>query len=349
MSTTHAQSTVAQPVSASAESCAAPLVSVIIPNYNYARFLTERIDSVLSQTFQNFELIILDDCSTDNSREVIERYRSNPKVSHIIYNQSNTGSPFAQWEKGLSVARGKYIWVAEADDSALPEFLAYAVAALEADNRVALVKTMSELVDADGNTFARPYFENYSPDGQTRIYDGDSYLEHRMIQRNKFYNASMVLFRHDAWASLSSKPYLKMRYTGDWLFWGMLMAGQRVAEVAKRLSRFRFHGHSVTDEGRVCQRAAFESKATVALLSLKLKAPDKHNQLYLRYQSDLLFRRKGYRKMARDLFGDDESIKRQFSIPTVTYPAYWLYKHLLWNYHKKLQATRCPLQPLSIL
>ena len=116
MSTTHAQSTVAQPVSASAESCAAPLVSVIIPNYNYARFLTERIDSVLSQTFQNFELIILDDCSTDNSREVIERYRSNPKVSHIIYNQSNTGSPFAQWEKGLSVARGKYIWVAEADD-----------------------------------------------------------------------------------------------------------------------------------------------------------------------------------------------------------------------------------------
>ena len=129
----------------------------------------------------------------------------------------------------------------------------------------------------------------------------------------------------------------------------MLMAGQRVAEVAKRLSRFRFHGHSVTDEGRVCQRAAFESKATVALLSLKLKAPDKHNQLYLRYQSDLLFRRKGYRKMARDLFGDDESIKRQFSIPTVTYPAYWFYKHLLWNYHKKLQATRCPLQPLSIL
>ena len=58
-----------------------PTVSVIIPNYNHAPYLKERIDSVLNQTYQDFEVIILDDCSPDNSVEVIEQYRSNPHVS----------------------------------------------------------------------------------------------------------------------------------------------------------------------------------------------------------------------------------------------------------------------------
>ena len=57
-----------------------PLISVIIPNYNHAPYLNKRIDSILNQSVQNFELIILDDCSTDNSREVIESYRSHPLV-----------------------------------------------------------------------------------------------------------------------------------------------------------------------------------------------------------------------------------------------------------------------------
>ena len=57
-----------------------PFISIIIPNYNHAPYLTERIESVLNQTYQNFEVIILDDCSTDNSREIIEKYANNPKV-----------------------------------------------------------------------------------------------------------------------------------------------------------------------------------------------------------------------------------------------------------------------------
>ena len=76
-----------------------PLVSIIVPNYNHARFLTERFESILSQTYHNFELIILDDCSTDNSCEVIERYRENPHVSQIVYNEKNCGNTFEQWMK----------------------------------------------------------------------------------------------------------------------------------------------------------------------------------------------------------------------------------------------------------
>lgn len=100
-----------------------PLVSIIIPNYNHARFLDERMQSVLGQTYQNFEVIILDDRSTDNSREVIEKYRSNPKVRKILFNDTNSGSPFRQWKKGMELASGEIVWIAESDDHCEDTFL----------------------------------------------------------------------------------------------------------------------------------------------------------------------------------------------------------------------------------
>ena len=100
-----------------------PTVSVIIPNYNHAPFLKQRIESVLNQSFQDFEMILIDDCSTDGSREIIESYRNNPHVSHIVYNDSNSGSAFLQWNKGIELAKGDWIWVAESDDYAEPTFL----------------------------------------------------------------------------------------------------------------------------------------------------------------------------------------------------------------------------------
>ena len=78
-----------------------PLVSVILPNYNHSAYLRERIDSILTQEFQDFELIILDDRSTDDSVAVINGYKAHPRVSHIIVNEQNTGNTFIQWERGI--------------------------------------------------------------------------------------------------------------------------------------------------------------------------------------------------------------------------------------------------------
>lgn len=103
-----------------------PAFSIILPNYNHAAFLFERIESILQQSYQDFEIIILDDKSTDNSREIIERYRSHPKISRIIYSDSNGGSPFLQWKKGIELATADWIWIAETDDIADPSFLAEA-------------------------------------------------------------------------------------------------------------------------------------------------------------------------------------------------------------------------------
>src|ERR1700722_8508136 len=88
-----------------------PKVSVIIPSYNHARFLRQRIDTVLQQTFQDFEVILLDDCSPDNSPEIISSYVGDSRV-RIEFNAINSGSTFKQWNKGVRMARGDYVWIA---------------------------------------------------------------------------------------------------------------------------------------------------------------------------------------------------------------------------------------------
>src|SRR5580658_382186 len=99
-----------------------PTVSVIVPNYNHARFLHRRIDTILAQTFQDFELILLDDCSTDESSSILREYGSDARV-RLEFNEVNSGSPFKQWNKGVRLAQGKYIWMAESDDYAAPRLL----------------------------------------------------------------------------------------------------------------------------------------------------------------------------------------------------------------------------------
>ena len=94
-------------------------LSVVIPNYNYEKFLEERIYSVLNQSYKIYELIILDDKSSDNSVEkinhIVSKKKKYIKVS-TIYNEKNSGSAFKQWKKGFEHATGDYVWIAEADD-----------------------------------------------------------------------------------------------------------------------------------------------------------------------------------------------------------------------------------------
>ena len=127
-------------------------VSVIIPNYNYENFIIERIDSILNQTYPIYELIILDDKSTDNSVKVI-----NDKIKTIkdvkvrfIENEKNTGSPFSQWQKGISLVEGDYFWIAEADDSAHPKFLETTMAAFD-NEKVILSYTDSARIDENND------------------------------------------------------------------------------------------------------------------------------------------------------------------------------------------------------
>jgi len=125
-----------------------PRVTVVTPNYNHARYLPERIDSILAQTFQDFELLIIDDASTDNSREVIESYTRHQNV-RAAFNAENNGNTFKQWNLGFSQAKGEYIWFAESDDYADPALLETLVDRLDRHPNVGLAVCRSWMVDQD--------------------------------------------------------------------------------------------------------------------------------------------------------------------------------------------------------
>ena len=221
-----------------------PLVSVIVPNYNYARFLEERIESILAQSFQDFELILLDDCSTDESRSILERYASHPKVSHYVPNEHNSGSPFAQWERGLELARGRYVWIAESDDSCTPELLEQLVGILEAEPEAVMAHVGSVQIDEEGKQLERD-FDGWEPDGSLHRDSPKQYLYKAMRHRDTLYNASKVLFRRMA-AEGIDKTYARMRYCGDGIFWLELSRWGEVLELRRKLNRFRQHTQRVT-------------------------------------------------------------------------------------------------------
>ncbi|MCH5327827.1 MAG: glycosyltransferase [Coprobacter sp.] len=220
-------------------------VSVIIPNYCHSRFLRERIDSVLAQTYEDFEIIILDDCSTDNSREIIESYRPQKKISHIEYNDKNSGSTFIQWKKGFELARGEYIWIAESDDFADRRFLELCLGALEQDTRCTVAYADSLYVDAQSRIISRVRKK------KRKLYaceQGRRFVKKRMLRTNSIYNASMALFRRDALPA--SDDFTRYRYAGDWLFWAQVALSGKVVHVCRDLNYFRQHEIKVSNQAR---------------------------------------------------------------------------------------------------
>lgn len=224
------------------------MVSVIVPNYCHAPYLRERINSILNQTYQDFELILLDDCSTDNSREVLESYRNREHVSHIVINEQNTGNTFLQWEKGLLLAKGEYVWIAESDDVAEPQFLETLVKALEDHPEAVVAYAHSQMIDSDSHDLDFTWHPKGS-NGETVVYDGDWFLRHRMLVHNNIYNASMVVFRKKVFEHIP-KSYQQYRYCGDWLFWNYVCTFGQVIEVCQVLNRYRQHKRKVTADSQ---------------------------------------------------------------------------------------------------
>lgn len=220
-----------------------PTVSVIVPNFNHAEYLRERLDSILSQTYKNFEIIILDDCSTDNSREIIESYRTNPKISKIIYNEKNSGKPFLQWEKGINLASGDIIWIAENDDSCSSDLLEKLIEPLCEDPDCVISYCRSILIDGFGNKIG--YHTLQEEDHSDFKMNGKNFVSKRMLYGNCILNASAVLFRKIAFFGIS-REYRDYYGLGDIIFWSEIAARGNVCYCAKEMNYFRQHPLSQT-------------------------------------------------------------------------------------------------------
>lgn len=225
------------------------IVSVIVPNYNHKKYLQQRISSIIEQTFTDYEIILLDDCSTDDSQEILLSYQDTPHISHVILNTKNSGSPFIQWEKGIKLSKGKYIWIAESDDYASPLFLESAVNALESHPRACLCYTGSHIVDTEGNPSSIEGLDLWEEDGLAHIFKSHEYIQSHLVHRNSIYNASMVVFKKENCLSAITPEYKKMRYAGDWLFWIEQCRKGDIIEIRQKLNYFRKHDSNTTLKG----------------------------------------------------------------------------------------------------
>lgn len=214
-------------------------VSIILPNYNHASFLRQRIESILNQRFQDFELIILDDCSTDNSKAIIEEYKSHPRISQIIYNENNSGSTFSQWEKGITIAKGDYIWIAESDDYCEPTLLDELVTPLLNDITIHLSFCQSVLISSETNEILDLTKTQYL----SEVLDGKTFIKNHLFATNEILNASMVVFRKNVVTSFP-ESFSKMKYCGDWYMWVNLCLKGKIFISGKYLNYYRRHNNS---------------------------------------------------------------------------------------------------------
>lgn len=221
-----------------------PLVSVIVPNYCHAPYLKERIECILNQTFQNFELILLDDCSTDNSPEILLSYKNHPKVSHVVINEKNSGNTFLQWEKGVALAKGRYIWIAESDDYADETFLDAMMAVYYMHQDCVLVRCGSYQTNEKGRILFRDW-DYWNEDAELHYFSGKKYIRKNMLRFNYIYNASMVVFRKDIFLIID-KSYQKLRYMGDWQCWIEFLERGPICEYRRKLNYFRQHANKVS-------------------------------------------------------------------------------------------------------
>lgn len=226
-----------------------PTVSVIIPNYNHGVFLDQRICSVLNQTYRDYEVIILDDCSEDNSREIIERYRLNNKVTNIVFNKTNSGSTFKQWERGIQLAKGRFVWIAESDDYADERFLETLLKGFDIDPKVVCVTCNSIIVDEHGEKIATTDAFFHDIDElrwrQDFLNSGEDEIERYLTIRNTIPNVSAVVFSKAAFDGISDSTFKTLRLCGDWLFYIEVIKQGKIFYNSFALNYYREHGNTV--------------------------------------------------------------------------------------------------------
>lgn len=222
-----------------------PTVSIVVPNYNYARFLDERFRTILSQSYADCEIIFLDDASADDS-VALARERYADRIDRIEVNAANSGNPFIQWNRGVRLARGEFVWIAEADDFCEPQFLERMLAAIQQSPKIGLAYCTTVPVDEDGHVIDAGFHQRYLSDLDSERWHGDHVADGRsevrryLGRKNTVTNVSGVLFRREAYVAAGFAPE-HLRMCGDWLTYCRLLHDWDVAFVSEALNYHRQH------------------------------------------------------------------------------------------------------------
>jgi glycosyltransferase involved in cell wall biosynthesis/SAM-dependent methyltransferase len=231
-----------------------PKVSVVVPNFNYARYLGDRLDSIVGQTLTPYEIIVLDDASTDDSLMVIEEFRSRcPIPLTILANAENSGSVFEQWRKGVGLARGDLVWIAEADDLCDPTMLEKLVPAFNSAD-VVLSYCQSKQIDENGLVLSENYLDYVADIDSERwkrsfVAVGRDEVSISLHIKNTIPNVSAVVFRRQKLLDVlvdCREEIESYRFAGDWLTYLRLLESGTLSFLSDSLNSHRRHSNSVT-------------------------------------------------------------------------------------------------------
>ncbi len=211
-----------------------PTVSVLIPTYDNAHFLDETIQSVLNQSFSDFEIIIVDNQSKDNTDEVVQKYLVDSRVKYFK-NAGNIGM-VGNWNKCLEYAQGTYLKYLCSDDRFHPDLLKKFVAVMEQNPQVALVTSYREYFGL--KTF-KPELPPFSG-----LHSGKEVIYHSLADWNWIGEPTTVMFRRSGLQVGNFKT--NYQYFPDWDMWLRLLTTGDCYMIPETLSYFRLHANQVT-------------------------------------------------------------------------------------------------------
>lgn len=214
-----------------------PKVSIVMGAWNVSKYIEESVDSVLVQDLKDFELIIIEDCSTDNTPEVIKRLKKKDKRIRVLRNKKNLGLG-GSLNRGIRASRGKYVAVLDSDDVALPNWLSTLYYYLEANKDVYLAGAGVICINGEGEEFDRWSAETDS-EKLLKTLESRNAIWHMMMYRNTkefFYRT-------------------KFRYAQDYdLFTQIAGASKKLVNLPVFLVKYRIHSSSASSDKRVQQR-----------------------------------------------------------------------------------------------
>lgn len=272
-----------------------PRVSVVLPNYNYARYLGERIRSILDQTYADFELLVIDDASSDDSVAVIERFRD-PRI-RFVRREVNSGKVYASWNEGLTYCNGELVLFAGADDYAERRMIERLVEPMLENPRIGLAHCKFFMIDGSGAildtqfalppqcAFIRADLENDYVAAPRREWQ-------RLLMTNFIWNASGVVMRREALERAGGFDD-SLRIAADWRLYMDIAREWSVHYIAEPLNGFRqleksvskrLTGATLMDEIYAClwsQRPYLETDDDRAYAALGVQIADNSLETYI--------------------------------------------------------------------
>ncbi|MBQ6298446.1 MAG: glycosyltransferase [Selenomonadaceae bacterium] len=223
-----------------------PLVSVVVPNFNHAPFLLQRLETIYNQTYKNFEVILLDDASTDNSRDILKDFQTrHADNTRLIFNEKNSGGVFNQWRKGIEAARGDLIWIAESDDFSAENFL-YELVPSFADDTIQLAFCRTDFIQDEQKIFtSEQYLADLINFDWTKNFamTAAEFVAQGFGVKNIIPNVSGVLFRKK---NFFPDLCLDMKLCGDWAFYLDTIKGGCVYYSPRATNFYRVHKNSTS-------------------------------------------------------------------------------------------------------